>query len=217
VRFVVTAGPTREAIDPVRFISNRSSGKMGYAIADTALARKHDVTLISGPATIEPPQRAELVSILTADDLYRAIRRSLRQCDVFVMCAAVSDYKPATTSARKLKKNKNGFALRLVPTRDILASLPKRRSYLVIGFAAETHDLKTNAQKKLRAKNCDAIVANDVSGREIGMESDENEVTIFFRGGEIRKISRAPKKNIARELVKIFEKMFEKGLTKKSW
>jgi len=217
VRFVVTAGPTREAIDPVRFISNRSSGKMGYAIAEAALAKKHHVTLISGPAAIAPPRGATVISITTAEELYREVHRALRRCDVFVMCAAVSDYKPATPSALKLKKKKNGFALRLVPTRDILASLPKRRRYLAIGFAAETHDLKINAQKKLRAKNCDAIVANDVSGSETGMESDENEVTIFFRDGEIKKVLRAPKKIIARELVKIFEKKFEKGLTKKSW
>jgi phosphopantothenoylcysteine decarboxylase/phosphopantothenate--cysteine ligase len=133
------------------------------------------------------------------------------------MCAAVSDYKPAAPFARKLKKQKSAFVLRLIPTRDILASLPKRRRFAVIGFAAETHDLKKYAQKKLRVKNCDAIVANDVSGSETGMESDENEVTIFFRDGEIKKISRASKKKIARELVKIFEKIFEKGLTKKSW
>jgi phosphopantothenoylcysteine decarboxylase/phosphopantothenate--cysteine ligase len=217
VRFVVTAGPTREAIDPVRFISNRSSGKMGYAIAEAAIAKKHHVTLISGPAAIAPPRGAKLVPITTADELHRAVHRSLRRCDVFVMCAAVSDYKPAAPSARKLKKQKSAFALKVVPTRDILASLPKRRRFVVIGFAAETHDLRIYARKKLRAKNCDAIVANDVSGAEIGMESDENEVTIFFRDGEIKKIPRASKKKIARELVKIFEKIFEKGLTKKSW
>ena len=217
MRFVVTAGPTREAIDPVRFISNRSSGKMGYAIAEAALAKKHEVTLISGPVAISPPRGAKMISITTAEDLYDAVRRSLRRCEVFVMCAAVSDYRPAAPRTRKLKKKKNGLALKLVPTRDILASLPKRHGYLVIGFAAETHDLKINARKKLHAKNCDAIVANDVSGSETGMESDENEVTIFFRDGEIKKISRARKKIIARELVKIFTKMFEKGLTKKSW
>ena len=217
MRFVVTAGPTREALDPVRFISNRSSGKMGYAIAEAALARKHEVTLISGPAALAPPRSAKLVSITTSDELYAAVRRALRDCDVFVMCAAVSDYRPAQVAARKMKKRRSPFSLPLVPTRDILASLPKRRPYLVIGFAAETHALEKHAQKKLGAKNCDAMVANDVSRSEIGMESDENEVTIFFRDGEIKKISRAPKKKIARELVKIFAKMFEKGLTKKSW
>jgi phosphopantothenoylcysteine synthetase/decarboxylase len=217
VRFVITAGPTREAIDPVRFISNRSSGKMGYAIAKAALAKKHEVTLISGPAAIAPPRRAKLVSIKTSDELYSAVHRALPKCDVFVMCAAVSDYKPAQTSPLKMKKHRGAFSLKLVPTRDILGSLQKRRRYIVIGFAAETHDLANHAKKKLRAKNCDAIVANDVSGNEIGMESDENEVTIFFRDGEKQKISRARKQIIARELVKIFSKMFEKGLTKKSW
>jgi phosphopantothenoylcysteine decarboxylase/phosphopantothenate--cysteine ligase len=217
VRFVVTAGPTREALDPVRFISNRSSGKMGYAIAEAAIRQKHQVTLISGPSALRPPRGAEKISITTADELYRAVHRSLRDCDALVMCAAVSDYKPATPSVRKLKKKKNGFALRLVATRDILASLPKRRRYLVIGVAAESHDLKIHAEKKLCAKGCDAIVANDVSGSETGMESDENEVTIFFRDGENKKISRAPKKIIGRELVKIIAKMWEKSLTKKSW
>jgi phosphopantothenoylcysteine decarboxylase/phosphopantothenate--cysteine ligase len=217
VRFVVTAGPTREAIDPVRFISNRSSGKMGYAIAEAALAKKHEVTLISGPAGIAPPRGAKNVSIITSDELHDAVHRAIRECDVLVMCAAVADYKPAAISARKMKKRKTAFALKLIPTRDILVSLPKRRRYLVVGFAAETHDLTQNAQKKLRAKNCDAIVANDVSGSETGMESDENEVTIFFRNGESQKISRTSKKIIARELVKIIAKMFEKSLTKKSW
>jgi phosphopantothenoylcysteine synthetase/decarboxylase len=217
VRFVVTAGPTREAIDPVRFISNRSSGKMGYAIAEAALAKKHEVTLISGPASIAPPPGAKIISITSSDELHAAVRRAIRECDVLVMCAAVADYKPAAVSAQKTKKRKGAFALKLVPTPDILASLPKRRRYLVVGFAAETHDLRKNAQKKLRAKNCDAIVANDVSGSETGMESDENEVEIFFRNGESETISRAPKKIIARALVKIIAKMFEKSLTKKSW
>ncbi|MFL6590708.1 MAG: phosphopantothenoylcysteine decarboxylase, partial [Chthoniobacterales bacterium] len=151
MRFVVTAGPTREAIDPVRFISNRSSGKMGYAIAEAAVANKHEVTLISGPATIAPPRRAKLISILTADELFAAVKDATRSCDVLVMCAAVADYRPASVSPRKMKKRTRTLTLKLVPTRDILASLPKRRPYLVVGFAAETHDLKIHAQKKLRA------------------------------------------------------------------
>jgi phosphopantothenoylcysteine decarboxylase / phosphopantothenate---cysteine ligase len=211
VRFVVTAGPTREAIDPVRFISNRSSGKMGYAIAEAALAQGNDVTLISGPAAIAPPPGAKFVSITTSDELHDAVQRALPECDVLVMCAAVSDYKPAAVSPRKMKKRNAPFALRLIATRDILASLPKdNRHFLVVGFAAETHDLKINAREKLLRKNCDLIVANDVSGKDSGMESDENEVVILFRNGETKKISRAPKKNIARELVKIISKMLEK-------
>lgn len=210
MRFVVTAGPTREAIDPVRFISNRSSGKMGYAIAEAALAKKHEVTLISGPAAIAPPRGVKFISITSADEMSEAVKSATRKCDVFVMCAAVADYKPASVYPLKMKKKRGAFALRLMPTRDILASLPKRRGYLVVGFAAETHNLLSHAQKKLRAKNCDVIVANDVSGSEIGMESDENEVTIFLRNGQKEKISRAPKKIIARELVKIFSKMLKK-------
>jgi phosphopantothenoylcysteine decarboxylase/phosphopantothenate--cysteine ligase len=218
VRFVVTAGPTREAIDPVRFISNRSSGKMGYAIAEAALAAGYDVTLISGPASITPPAGTQLVSITTSDELYDAVHRAVRHCDALVMCAAVSDYRPATFERRKTKKRKEPFALKLIPTRDILASLSrKNRHYLVVGFAAETHNLKINAQKKLRAKNCDVIVANDVSRSDAGMESDKNEVVIFFRNGKSQKISRTSKTNIARELVKIIAKMWEKSLTKKSW
>ena len=216
MRFVVTAGPTREAIDPVRFISNRSSGKMGYAIAEAALARGHEVTLISGPSSIAPPRGAKFISITTGDELFAAVHRAVRSCDVLVMCAAVSDYKPAASAARKMKKRK-ALTLKLVPTRDILASLSSEsRRYLVVGFAAETHDLKINAQKKLRAKNCDMIVANDVSRSDSGMESDMNEVVIFLRDGESEKISRASKKIIARELVKKISKMFEKSLTKKS-
>jgi phosphopantothenoylcysteine decarboxylase/phosphopantothenate--cysteine ligase len=217
VRFVVTAGPTREAIDPVRFISNRSSGKMGYAIAEAALAQGNEVTLISGPAAIAPPRGATFVSITTSDELHDAVQRALPACDVLVMCAAVADYKPAAVSPRKMKKRNAPFALRLIATRDILASLPKdNRRFLVVGFAAETHDLKTNAREKLLRKNCDLMVANDVSGKDSGMESDENEVVILFRNGEMNKISRSPKKNIARELVKIISKMLEKSLTKKS-
>ena len=217
MRFVVTAGPTREAIDPVRFLSNRSSGKMGYAIAEAALAAGHSVKLISGPACVAPPENTQFIPITTSDELHDAVHRAMQECDVLVMCAAVSDYKPAIVQPRKMKKRKTRLALELVPTRDILASLPKaNRRYLVVGFAAETHDLTTNAQKKLREKNCDVIVANDVSKPDSGMESDENEVKIFFRNGESKTISRRSKKVIARQLVKIISKMSEKCLTKKS-
>jgi phosphopantothenoylcysteine decarboxylase/phosphopantothenate--cysteine ligase len=216
VRFLVTAGPTREPIDPVRYISNRSSGKMGYAIAEAALAAGHDVTLISGPVNLDPPPRARFVSILTSDEMYGAVHRHARECDILVMCAAVADYKPKKISGTKIKKRNEYFALDLIPTRDILASLPRKdREFLLVGFAAETNDIEENARQKLRAKNCDIIVANDVSSADSGMESDANEVTIFFRNGEKEKISRASKRIIARALVKIFSHSREKGLTKK--
>jgi phosphopantothenoylcysteine decarboxylase / phosphopantothenate---cysteine ligase len=189
---------------------------MGYAIAEAALAAGHDVTLISGPVNLDPPPSAQFVSILTSDEMYGAVHRHVRECDVLVMCAAVADYKPREVSATKIKKRNEHFAVDLVPTRDILASLlHKDRQFLLVGFAAETNDIEENAKQKLRAKNCDIIVANDVSSEDSGMESDENEVTIFFPNGEKEKISRASKKNIARELVKILINSHEKRLTKK--
>jgi phosphopantothenoylcysteine decarboxylase / phosphopantothenate---cysteine ligase len=189
---------------------------MGYAIAKAALAAGHEVTLISGPVNLVPPRGAQFVSILTSDEMHDAVHQQLRGRDVLVMCAAVADYKPAKVSATKIKKRNATLSLELVPSRDILASLPKRdRHCLVVGFAAETNQLEENAQKKLHAKNCDIIVANDVSGADSGMESDANEVTIFFRNGGREKLLRAPKTIIARKLVKIFSNSREKRLTKK--
>jgi phosphopantothenoylcysteine decarboxylase/phosphopantothenate--cysteine ligase len=215
VRFVVTAGPTREAIDPVRYLSNRSSGKMGYAIAQAAIDAGHDVVLISGPVNLDPPRGAQLIPILTSDEMHDAVHRCLPDCDVLVMCAAVADYKPAKVSAQKIKKRDEILSLELVPTRDILKSLPQDRQFLIVGFAAETNDVDENARKKLSEKNCDIIVANDVSDPKSGMEADENEVKLFFRNGEKENISRTSKQNIARELVKIFANVREKRLTKK--
>jgi phosphopantothenoylcysteine decarboxylase/phosphopantothenate--cysteine ligase len=217
VRFLITAGPTREPIDPVRYISNRSSGKMGYAIAEAALTEGHDVTLISGPASVEPPRNANLIPVSTSDEMFEAVHRYADKCDICVLCAAVADYKPANVSSTKIKKRDAKFSLELIPTRDILDSLGRKqdRQFVLVGFAAETDHVEENAAKKLRAKNCDIIVANDVSGADSGMESDVNEVIILFRDGEKTKISRAPKKNIARDLIKIFSNFVTKRLTKK--
>ena len=217
MRFLITAGPTREPIDPVRYISNRSSGKMGYAIAEAALAEGHPVTLISGPVTLAAPRDAQLISVLTSDEMFEAVHRHADQFDICVMCAAVADYKPANVSSTKIKKRGEKFSLELIPTRDILDSLGHRkdRQFLLVGFAAETDHVEENAAKKLSEKDCDIIVANDVSGANSGLERDVNEVTVLFRNGEKEKISRAPKRIIARELVKIFSNTREKRLTKK--
>ncbi len=216
LRFLITAGPTREPIDPVRYLSNRSSGKMAYAIAEAALQAGHEVLLISGPVSLTPPARARLINISTSDQMHAAVHEHLDRCDVLVMCAAVADYKPAKASPFKIKKGAAALILELVPTRDILSSLPvEGRNYLVVGFAAETNELEENALKKLRDKHCDVIVANDVSRADSGMESDENEVTIFFRNGERRKIPRTLKRNVGGELVKIICDTQEKCLTKK--
>ena len=189
---------------------------MGYAIAEAALAEGRDVTLISGPVTLEPPRNAKLISVSTSDEMFEAVHRHADECDICVLCAAVADYKPVNVSSTKIKKHGATFSLELIPARDILDSLGHRqdRRFVLVGFAAETDHVEENAAKKLRAKNCDIIVANDVSGADSGMESDVNEVTILFRDGEKTKISRALKKNIAPELVKIFShfatKMFDK-------
>ena len=213
MRFLITAGPTREPIDPVRYLSNRSSGKMGYAIAEAAIEAGHEVVLISGPVDIDRPRAAAVIPISTSDEMFVAVHEHVPNCDVLVMCAAVADYKPVAVFTKKLKKRDAKLSLELIPTRDILASLPKNRKYFVVGFAAETESIETNARKKLLKKNCDAIVANDA---RIAMESDENEVEIYFRDGQKKKISRASKKNVARELIKLFENVCEKRLTKKN-
>jgi phosphopantothenoylcysteine decarboxylase/phosphopantothenate--cysteine ligase len=209
VTFLITAGPTREAIDPVRYISNRSSGKMGYAIAEAALDAGHDVILISGPVNLAPPRDTKLISISTSDEMFEAVQRHADESDVCVLCAAVADYKPAHVSPVKIKKRADEISLELLPTRDILQSLGQRqnRKFLLVGFAAETDHLEANAAKKLREKNCDIIVANDA---RIAMETDENEFLILFRDGETKKISRSSKKNLARELVKIFQNSQQK-------
>lgn len=176
---------------------------MGYAIAEAALEAKHEVILISGPVCLAPPAGATLIRILTSDELFAAVHEHAPHCDVLVMCAAVADYKPATVAEQKSEKQTGAFSLSLTSTKDILASLPRtNRPYLVIGFAAQTHDLERNARRKLFAKNCDAIIANDVSKNDSGMESDDNEVTIFTRNGDEKRLARASKKIIAREILK---------------
>jgi phosphopantothenoylcysteine synthetase/decarboxylase len=214
VTFLITAGPTREPIDPIRYISNRSSGKMGYAIAEAALDAGHDVILISGPVNLAPPRNSKFISVSTSDEMYDAVHQYADSSDICVLCAAVADYKPAEVSPVKIKKSAAQVLLALVLTRDILESLGRRqnRKFLLVGFAAETDHLEANAAKKLREKNCDIIVANDA---RVGMENDENELLILFRDGETKKILCAPKKFLARDLVKFFLNSQQKGLTKK--
>jgi phosphopantothenoylcysteine decarboxylase / phosphopantothenate---cysteine ligase len=214
VTFLITAGPTREPIDPVRYISNRSSGKMGYAIAEAALDAGHDVILISGPVNLAPPRDAKFISVSTSDEMFEAVHRHAGASDVCVLCAAVADYKPTQVSPVKIKKNADEISIELVPTRDILQSLghQRARKFLLAGFAAETDHLEANAAKKLREKNCDIIVANDA---RIAMETDENELLILFRDGETKKISRSSKKKSCARAGENFSKFATKSLTKK--
>jgi phosphopantothenoylcysteine synthetase/decarboxylase len=191
---------------------------MGYAIAEAAIEAGHEVVLICGPVDVDRPRGAAVISVSTSDEMFDAVNKHVRNCDILVMCAAVADYKPANFSPTKIKKRGEMLSLELIPTRDILDSLGRRRDrqFLLIGFAAETDHVEENAAKKLRQKDCDIIVANDVSSANSGMESEVNEVTILFRNGEKEKISRAPKRIIARELVKIFFKIRNKTFDKKN-
>ena len=212
--FLITAGPTREPIDPVRYFEQSFIRQNGLCHCRSGAGSwtRCDLDLRSSEHRSRRPG-AKLISISTSDEMHEAVHRHLAGCDILVMCAAVADYKPARASAQKIKKSNQPFSLDLVPTRDILASLPKQnRQFLIVGFAAETKDLEKYANKKLREKSCDIIVANDVA---TGMETDENEVIVLFRTGERQKISRAQKQIIARELVKIFLDSCEKCLTKK--
>ena len=205
MRFLITAGPTREPIDPVRFISNRSSGKMGYALAAAALAAGHEVTLISGPVCIAPPAGAEMVRVNTADEMADAVQSRINTgCDALVMCAAVADFKPREVRAHKLKKHEGMDRIELVPTRDILSTLalPHDHRVIIVGFAAESDSLTENALKKLREKQCDFICANDITRMDTGFDADANELTLFFRDGSQRHLARDSKVNLAREIIK---------------
>jgi len=213
MKFLVTAGPTREPIDPVRFISNRSSGKMGYALAAAALEAGHEVALVSGPVCIAPPQGADFFRVTTADEMADAVQTRINTgCDVFVMCAAVADFKPREVRAHKIKKHEGLARIELVPTRDILASvaLPRDRRVIIVGFAAESDALAENAQKKLLEKRCDFICANDITRMDTGFDADENEMTLYFRDGSQRHLQRDSKLEIARIIVKICIEIAEK-------
>ena len=183
---LVTAGPTREAIDPVRYISSLSSGKMGYSIAEAAKRRGAKVILISGPVSLMPPAGVELVRVITAEEMFNAVINRLPEVDVVVMAAAVSDFKPAVVVNSKIKKeNAGGMTLNLVKTQDILSEiLEKKGKQFIVGFAAETEDMVANAKKKLDSKQLDMIVANDVCREGAGFEVDTNIVTVIDRWGE---------------------------------
>lgn len=195
---LITAGPTQEAIDPVRTITNRSSGKMGYAIAGNAVARGAKVILVSGPVAIAAPSGVELVRVESAEDMKMAVLKRLDAASVFIGVAAVADYRPANPSDQKLKKTSARLSIELEPTSDILAAVGQRKNdRIVIGFAAETQNLLAEARRKLTTKNCDMIVANLVGRGGTGFESDENEVLLVTGAGEPIVIEKAPKTAIA--------------------
>ncbi len=195
---LITAGPTQEAIDPVRFISNRSSGKMGFALADAAACRGASVTLVTGPVHLPTPNGVTRIDVETAEQMRKAVFDHLEPATVIVKSAAVADFRPANPSAQKLKKSAMRLSLELDPTPDILSELGRKKGdRLLIGFAAETEHLEEEARRKLESKNCDLIVANQVGTSGTGFESDDNEVLLVLRSGETIAIARAPKREIA--------------------
>jgi len=206
MNILVTAGPTREPIDPVRFISNRSSGKMGYAIAAAACERHHPTRLISGPVSLPSPAGVETISVLTAQEMCDAVTAHLPWCHALIMVAAVADWRPVLTSAQKMKKSEDLSTLRLERTPDILRSVaPAKGSRIFIGFAAETQHLREEAERKLREKNLDLIVANDVSRTDSGFETDLNRVTLLMRDGTCEEIALTSKREIASRLISWLE------------
>jgi phosphopantothenoylcysteine decarboxylase / phosphopantothenate---cysteine ligase len=199
---LITAGPTREPLDAVRYVSNRSSGKMGYALAEEAIARGAHVVLVSGPVSLAAPAGAEVVSVQTALEMRDAVMRHLSDATIIIKAAAVADYHLVNPPTHKVKKTAARLSLELEPTSDILAEVGKRKGdRILIGFAAETDNLVEEARRKLESKNCDMVVANLVSRADTGFDSDQNEVVLVTRGGEAIPIARAPKRDIARRIL----------------
>ena len=197
----ITAGPTVEDLDPVRFITNRSSGKMGYALAEAAQARGATVTLISGPTKLQPPHTVEFVAVRSAREMYDAVMRRVGESTVFIGCAAVSDYRPANRAAQKLKKNgRQGITLALEATEDIIAAVgaaPNENNRIVIGFAAESEALLSNAAQKLSSKKLDFIVANDITRKDAGFDVETNHATILRRDGSQLELPLQSKRELA--------------------
>lgn len=202
---LVTAGPTREYIDPVRFISNRSSGKMGYAIAEAAKNRGAEVMLISGPSSLQKPAGIELINIVTAGEMREAVMKNIERASIVVMAAAVSDYRPIKASKDKIKKSGKDISVGLTEVPDILSEIGRYKgNRIVVGFAAETRDIINNAISKLKEKNLDMIVANDISEPDAGFEVDTNIVTIIDKDGMAAKLDKMSKKQVAN---RIFDKI----------
>lgn len=199
-KIIITAGPTVEAIDPVRFISNRSSGKMGYAIAQAAVDHGAEVTLISGPTNLTPP-KVNLITVTTANEMYDAVMQNIECVDIFIAAAAVADYRPENNHPSKLKRNEASLTLKLVPNPDILASVTALSNPpITVGFAAETDNLINNAQHKLITKKVDILAANLV-GENIGFDRDYNSLELFTKNGAHIKLSEKNKLSLAYELI----------------
>lgn len=207
MKILINAGPTRESIDPVRFITNHSTGKMGYALAAAAVKSGHEVILVSGPVHLEPPAGLkQLIRIVTAAEMAEAMKRHFQEADLTILCAAVADYRPKFYSASKLKKQEGGMLLELERTEDIALTLGKlkRPGQLLAGFAAETDEVEQNALKKLKSKNFDWIAANRVGIPGSGFGSDTNTVKLYAADGTMTDLGSELKTRLADRLIRIF-------------
>ncbi|MGB5344714.1 MAG: bifunctional phosphopantothenoylcysteine decarboxylase/phosphopantothenate--cysteine ligase CoaBC [Woeseia sp.] len=208
---MVTAGPTREAIDPVRYITNRSSGKMGYALARAALAAGARVILVSGPVTLLPPDGVEHIAVVSAEEMHKAVHEHLKGVDIFIAAAAVSDYRPQQIASHKIKKAQAEISLELTRSPDILASVARLPGApFTVGFAAETSRLRDYARGKLQNKKLDMIVANEV-GPNAGFDKDDNKVEVFWQGGE-KSFAKAAKIELARDLVTLIAQHYQQRI-----
>ena len=206
MKFVVTAGPTREYLDPVRFLSNPSTGKMGFAVARAAAMRGHEVALVAGPVSLKTPKGVRRIDVTSAREMLAAVERELSQQapgTVFVSTAAVADWRPAKCAARKLKKGQMSDTLKLVRNPDILKTVARRsKGVCFVGFAAETNDVIAEARRKCREKNLDMIVANDVTEKGSGFGVDTNRVTFVRKDGSVERLPLMTKLAVARRIVR---------------
>ena len=182
MKVLITAGPTREPLDPVRFLTNRSSGKMGYTLAGAFIHEGHSVLLVSGPTALDVPENVDFIPVETAAEMHEVVSKHIGRMDIAVFAAAVADYTPAAVAPQKLKKSAAALTLELVRTADILGSAREEFGFTgtLVGFAAETENLEANAREKLVRKRCDLIIANDVSQPGIGFDSDSNQVLLIY-------------------------------------
>jgi phosphopantothenoylcysteine synthetase/decarboxylase len=199
IHCLITAGPTREYLDPVRYFSNGSSGKMGYALAEAAVGRGWEVDLVSGPVSLPVPAGVALHKVVSAEEMLRQTEALFERCDLLIMTAAVADYRPVRMESEKMKKTGGSLNVELEPTVDILRTLASRKgTRLVVGFAAETTKLEDYARRKLEEKNLDWIVANQVGGERSAMEGDENEIILLAKAGDRQEFGPASKREVAR-------------------
>ena len=210
-RIVITAGPTREALDPVRYISNHSSGKMGYALAQAAVDAGAATTLVSGPVNLAAPERVQRLDVASAQQMLDQCLKLLPDCDIFIACAAVADYRPAAVEQQKIKKGPEQITLELTRNPDIVAAVAASESRpFTVGFAAETNNVLAYARDKMQRKGLDMIVANDVADQSIGFNSDHNAVTVLWPDGE-QALAQAGKGTIARLIVDLIARQIKSG------